>query len=179
MLSSFRGYLRLSQSTIDSFHSTFSPLRLFSQIVILQLFYYFSALITFSLVAWLSGYQFTLEWIFSWTLISSENILGWTLSITWLLNSLLCVLFMTFVIGRSKLAWDFALTLHTINFFVVWIYSHQIPAHILWWVLQISSCALLVGLGTWSTRWKELRDTFFEGMLDTEAQPVEMSDIPK
>lgn len=26
----------------------------------------------------------------------------------------------------------------------------------------------MVGLGTYSTRWKELRDTFFEGLIDPE-----------
>ncbi len=26
----------------------------------------------------------------------------------------------------------------------------------------------MVGLGTWTTRWKELRETFFDGLVDTE-----------
>jgi hypothetical protein len=39
---------------------------------------------------------------------------------------------------------------------------------ILWWCLQVLSGVLLVVLSTYLTRWKELRTTFFENMLDQQ-----------
>ncbi|GME81861.1 unnamed protein product [Ambrosiozyma monospora] len=71
-------------------------------------------------------------------------------------------------IGRSKLAWDFAVTVHLINLLLNWVVNAEFPNNIYWWGLQLCSCALMVGLGTLTTRWKELRDTFFDGMVDPE-----------
>ncbi|ANZ76991.1 BA75_03796T0 [Komagataella pastoris] len=147
----------------------FSPSRIFSQIVILQLVYYVIAFILFYFTASLAGFQFSLQWIFSWELVTSGNTLGWTLFFLWLFDSLLCVVFMMWIVGRSKLAWDFAITIHLINFLVCWLYSGKIPASVLWWFLQLLSSTILVSLGTWSTRWQELRDTFFEGLIEPGA----------
>lgn len=97
-----------------------------------------------------------------------DNSLGLTIIGMWLFDSLLCVVFMTVIVGRSKLAWDFAVTIHAINLVVVWCYSGQFPKSFIWWSVQVGSSIVLVSLGTWSTRWKELRETFFEGIVDAE-----------
>lgn len=94
--------------------------------------------------------------------------MGLTLFALWLFDSLLCVLFVTIIVGRSKLAWDFAITVHVFNLLIVWGYSKKFPTSLLWWCLQILSGVLLVTLSTYSTRWRELRTTFFEDMLDQQ-----------
>ncbi|VEU22601.1 DEKNAAC103712 [Brettanomyces naardenensis] len=71
------------------------------------------------------------------------------------------------VIGRSKLAWDFAVTVHVINLFCAWMYE-GFPKNLSWWALQVMSSLIMVSLGTYTTRWKELRDTFFDGLIDAE-----------
>ncbi|ODV87804.1 hypothetical protein CANARDRAFT_26009 [[Candida] arabinofermentans NRRL YB-2248] len=153
--------------SLDSLNSTLSPARLFFQIVVLQVFYYLAAIVLFYFTAQLSGQTFSLNWCFSWELVSWENTLGLTLSALWLFDSLISVAFITLIIGRSKLAWDFAITVHLINLGLVWLNS-GFPKRIYWWLLQGCSCCIMIGLGTWTTRWKELRETFFDGIADAE-----------
>ncbi|CAH2355018.1 protein Sys1p [[Candida] railenensis] len=160
-----------------------NPSKLLFQIVILQCFYYLTALVIFYLVSSLNGYNFKIDWIFSWELISPENAMGLTLFILWLFDSLLCVAFVTIIVGRSKLAWDFAITVHIINLIVVWLYTGKFPTSTLWWCLQVFSGVILVTLSTYMTRWKELRTTFFDNMLDQQERgevpqpPIEMNDM--
>ncbi|OBA16983.1 hypothetical protein METBIDRAFT_33818 [Metschnikowia bicuspidata var. bicuspidata NRRL YB-4993] len=112
--------------------------------------------------------------------------MGLILFALWLFDSLLCVLFVTIIVGRSKLAWDFAVTVHILNVIVVWLYTGKFPASFLWWCLQIISGVILVTLSTYSTRWKELRTTFFDEMLEQqelgevrqEEDSIHMNDLP-
>ena len=109
--------------------------------------------------------------------------MGLTLFVLWLFDSLLCVLFVTLVVGRSKLAWDFALTIHIINLIIVWVYTKEFPQSLLWWCLQVLSGVVLISLSTYMTRWKELRTTFFGHMLEQQelgqmpGESIEMSNI--
>ena len=164
-----------------------NPSKLLFQIVLLQSFYYITALVIFYLISSLNGYDFKIDWIFLWELIALDNAMGLILFALWLFDSLLCVLFVTIVVGRSKLAWDFAITIHIINLIVVWLYSGKFPTSTLWWCLQVLSAVLLVTLSTYLTRWKELRTTFFDNMLDQQElgevdhsnnQDIEMLNLP-
>lgn len=112
------------------------------------------------------GYQLEIKkWLFTWDYVNYTNTLGLSLSMLWLLDALICVIFLTVIVGRSKLAWDFAVTIHAINLIVVLMNTHSLPSFS-WFFLQVLSSLILVFLGTWTTRWKELRDTFFEGLVD-------------
>lgn len=162
--------------------SASSPLKIAFQILLLQCFYYLTALVIFYLVALLNGYEFSLNWVFSWELMAPDNAMGLMLFVLWLFDTLLCVLFVTVIVGRSKLAWDFAVTVHILNLVVVWLYTGKFPTSLLWWCLQVLSGVILVTLSTYSTRWKELRTTFFENMLDQQElgqvqHPVPMKDL--
>lgn len=148
------------------------PVRIATQILLLQCFYYLTALVLFYLVASLNGQEFEFAWILLWEYVEPSNTFGLTLFALWLVDALLSVVFVTFIVGRSKLAWDFALTVHIINLAVVWVYSGEFPTLVLWWCLQVVSGFLLVTLLTYSTRWKELRTTFFDQML--EGNSIEM-----
>lgn len=162
-----------------------NPTKLFFQIVVLQCFYYLSALVIFYLVASLNAYDFKMDWIFLWEIVTQDNAMGLTLFVMWLFDSLLCVLFVTIIVGRSKLAWDFAVTVHIVNLIVVWVYTARFPTSLLWWCLQVLSGVLLVSLSTYMTRWKELRTTFFDNMLDRQERgevdhsndPIEMNEM--
>lgn len=163
-------------------HDSFSPGKITLQITILQLFYYLTASLLFCVGSKLGGYKLELvKWLFSWEPIEFSNALGLTLTILWLLDSLICVIFLTVIVGRSKLAWDFAITVHAINLLAVIIYTKRLPS-LSWLILQIMSSLILIFLGTWTTRWRELRDTFFEGLVDQEIsnqppKPIQMEDI--
>lgn len=143
-----------------------SPAKIALQIIILQIFYYTTASVLFYFWAKLMGHQVEIKkWLFTWEYINYTNTLGLSLSMLWLFDALICVIFLTVIVGRSKLAWDFAITIHAINLLIVLMNTHTFPSFS-WFLLQILSSLILVFLGTWTTRWKELRDTFFEGLVD-------------
>ncbi|GMG31185.1 unnamed protein product [Ambrosiozyma monospora] len=160
--------MRLLKRLNDYINQPTTPLKIFTQICVLQVFYYLFAITLIFTMSMLLGIDLTLKSVFDFKLITAENSLGLTLIILWLVDSLLCVFIIMIFIGRSKLAWDFAVTVHLINLLLNWVLNAEFPNNIYWWGLQLCSCALMVGLGTLTTRWKELRDTFFDGMVDPE-----------
>ena len=141
--------------------------RLASQILLLQVFYYCTAMVMFAVTAILLGWDSGVSLVFSWKEITLENSVGLTLILLWFLNSLFSVAFITFIIGRSKAVWDYALTIHFIHLLIVYA-CNGLPRNAYWWLLQFFSMILMIVLGTYTTRWIELRDTFFENMNDIE-----------
>lgn len=139
-----------------------APRRLFVQIVELQAVYYALGLIMISFTLVVMGLPWHARYIFSWEEIRPDTTLGWTLAMLWLMDTFLAVLALAVIVGRSKLALDFALTLHGINLVVAWVSSGRFPRSWLWWVLQVVSSVLMIYLGIWTTQWRELRRTFFE-----------------
>lgn len=163
---------------LDLHSDQLSPSTLLKQIVLLQCFYYVTAIVLCYAVALLQGLEFSLGWIFDWQYVTLENSLGVYLIAMWLFDSFVCVVFMTLIVGRSKLAWDFALTILLINLVIVSVYARAIPQSFIWWIVQIGSGIVLVSLGTWTSRWRELRDTFFDGLNDAElGQSHEMQNM--
>lgn len=151
------------------YDSTQSPLRLFKQILILQVIYYVMAVVLICFSYLVGGEKVSFKTILSWEPIRFDTTWGWTLCMLWLLDTFFSVLAMTFIVGRSKLALDFTLTLHTINIFVMWAVSGSFPTSLMWWILQAVSIVLMVSLGTWTSQWRELRMTFFD---ESEMGPV-------
>ncbi|SCU82815.1 LAME_0C02982g1_1 [Lachancea meyersii CBS 8951] len=164
-----RRYLRIPQELRPSEvfkQDSLSPLKITIQIILLQLFYYATAYVLFYGWSRLGGYDVPVsQWLFSWESIDFSNSLGLTLSLLWLLDALICVLFLTVIVGRSKLAWDFGITIHAVNLLIVWVKTGRWPS-LSWFTVQLLSSLILVFLGTWSSRWRELRDTFFDGLVD-------------
>ncbi|GMM50790.1 Sys1 protein [Starmerella bacillaris] len=149
-----------------------APKRLFLQIIALQASYYAVGLLLISFALFVAGVPWGLHYILSWTDVTANTSLGWLLTVLWLLDAMFSVLAIVLIVGRSKLATDFALTLHLINLIVVTVYSHSFPTSWLWWVLQVLSSLLTVYAGVWASQWRELRKTFFEDyeLVDLEAQ---------
>ncbi|CAI4034406.1 hypothetical protein SMKI_10G1970 [Saccharomyces mikatae IFO 1815] len=166
---SIRRYLRVPNELKPSQifkQDSLSPSKIGLQIILLQVFYYTTGTILFYCWGKLAGYDLEIrKWLFSWENIDFTNAYGLSLSFLWLLDSLICVFFLTVIVGRSKLAWDFAITIHAINFIVVFLYTWRFPSFS-WFFLQVLSSLILIFLGTWTTRWRELKDTFFEGLVD-------------
>jgi hypothetical protein len=154
--SGLRALTRTQQSSI------LSPRQLLKQILVMQSIYYFIGFVLILFMSLVSEQAFSLRLIFSWEPVRNDTTVGWTLVLLWLLDTFFSVLALTIVVGRSKLALDFTLTLHGIHFVICWVVSGQFPRSGLWWGLQAVSILLMLGLGTWSTQWRELRATFFE-----------------
>lgn len=159
---------KMSSTTVDFL----APMRLFQQIVLMQVGYYLIGIVLIATTLLLSGYEFTLRIVFSWEPVTFGTTLGWLLAALWLLDMFFSVLAMTIIVGRSKLALDFTLTLHGINLVVAWLVAGKFPLSLLWWLVQITSVVLMVSLGTWTSRWWELRSTFFDTSSRYELLPV-------
>lgn len=67
------------------------------------------------------------------------------------------------LVSRSKLVPDFALTIHFIHLVVTSFYTKSFPINLLWWLLQAVSATLLVSLGVWACRYRELQPISFGG----------------
>ncbi|EKD18821.1 hypothetical protein MBM_03063 [Drepanopeziza brunnea f. sp. 'multigermtubi' MB_m1] len=139
------------------------PLKILSQILLLQALFYVAAASLILFTALVAGRRFSLDLVLSWRSLRGDTTVGWMLGLVWLLNSLISVIGILLLISRSKLVPDFAISLHLIHLLVVSLYSHSIPRYLLWWILQLSSAALMTALGVWACQWRELRPINFGG----------------
>lgn len=159
-----------------------APLRIFTQIVILQLAYYACAAVLIVFTALVAGKEVSLDLLLSWKSLRGDNTVGWTLGLIWMLNSLIwyaflpsnrslmsanqqpnSVIFLLLLVARSKLIPDFAITVHLLHLVVTSLYTRSIPTHWFWWGLQAASAGLMTFLGVWSCQWRELQPINFGG----------------
>ncbi|KAF1817650.1 hypothetical protein P152DRAFT_454223, partial [Eremomyces bilateralis CBS 781.70] len=66
-----------------------SPLRIFTQIVILQAAYYASAAVLIVFTALVAGTPLRLELLLNWRTVRADNTVGWMYALVWVLNSLI------------------------------------------------------------------------------------------
>jgi len=64
-----------------------APLRIFTQIIILQLLYYVTAALLLLFTALVAGQPPQLDLLLSWRTIRGDTTFGWTLSLVWILDS--------------------------------------------------------------------------------------------
>ncbi|KAF2033384.1 hypothetical protein EK21DRAFT_98377 [Setomelanomma holmii] len=138
-----------------------SPTRILSQIVLLQLAYYACAAVLIVFTAIVAGKEVSTDLLFNWRSLRGDTTVGWTLGLVWVLNSLICTTFILLLIARSKLVLDFALTVHFIHLIITSLYSHGIPANLLWWALQMCSATVMTSVGVWACQWRELKPINF------------------
>ncbi|OCL08428.1 hypothetical protein AOQ84DRAFT_340375 [Glonium stellatum] len=140
-----------------------APLRIFRQIVTLQVAYYACAAILILFTALVAGKEINLDLLLSWRSLRGDTTVGWTLGLVWMLNALICVVLLLLLIARSKLVPDFALTIHFLHLIITSLYSHSLPTYWFWWALQACSATMMTFLGMWACQWRELRPINFGG----------------
>lgn len=140
-----------------------TPLRIATQILLLQVGYYAiaTALILFTSLS--AGKRFSFSLVLSWHSLRGDTTVGWTLGLCWLMSSVFGVLLLLLIVSRSKLVLDFTLTLHLINLILTSIYTRSLPRNLLWWLLQFASAGLMTLGGLWACQWRELRPVKFGG----------------
>ena len=67
------------------------------------------------------------------------------------------------LLPRSHLIPDFAFTIHFLHLLAVSIYTRSVPTNLLWWGLQAGSSGLMIALGMWAGRYREMRPISFGG----------------
>lgn len=66
-----------------------SPVRILSQIILLQLAYYGCAAILIVFTALVAGKEVSIDLLFSWRSLRGDTTVGWTLGLVWVLNSVI------------------------------------------------------------------------------------------
>nr|POF02295.1 protein sys1 [Quercus suber] len=155
-----------------------APLRILTQIALLQLSYYGVALVLIVFTTFVAGQHPNAGVFLDWHNLRSDVTTGWTLGLCWMLDSLITVIPILLLIARSKLVLDFALTIHFINLLVTTLYTRAIPDTLYWWLVQICSAALMTSLGMWACQWRELQPMMFGGNA-AKASPGDAGDGPE
>jgi len=65
------------------------PLKILSQIVLLQIIYYIAGTSLILFTALVAGRHFSLDLVLSWRSLRGDTTVGWMLGLVWLLNSLI------------------------------------------------------------------------------------------
>ncbi|KAF4462639.1 multi copy suppressor SYS1 [Fusarium albosuccineum] len=141
-----------------------APLKIASQIAMLQLIYYFGAMVLLVFTALVAGTGFSFTLLFGWEGVRGDLTHGWLMAFVWLLDGgLVMSAAIVALIARSKLVPDFALTVHFLHLVVATLYSGRIPRHGMWWFTMLVSSAISVSLGIWGCQYRELQPVFFGG----------------
>ncbi|KAK4611574.1 hypothetical protein CLAFUW4_12979 [Fulvia fulva] len=149
-----------------------APLRILTQILLLQLSYYMGAIVLIIFTTFVAGKHPEPAMFFDWKRVRGDVTTGWTLALCWMLDSVITVIPILLLIARSKLVPDFALTIHFVHLIVTSLYTKAIPTNITWWLLQVASVALMISLGVWACQWRELRPMSFGGKAKQQSDPA-------
>ncbi|ETN42420.1 uncharacterized protein HMPREF1541_01575 [Cyphellophora europaea CBS 101466] len=139
--------------------SDLPPLRILRAILLLQASYYSTSLILILFTTLVLGQGFTPSLILDWRAVRGDNTLGWVVGICWLLTGFITVIPMLILTTRlsASLVPDFALTIHFLHLLTTSFYTRRLPTNFLWWCLQASSAGLMVLLGVWVVRYREVK----------------------
>ncbi|MCJ1355918.1 MAG: hypothetical protein MMC33_005911 [Icmadophila ericetorum] len=138
-----------------------SPLRILTQIILLQTAFYITGTILLLFTSLVAGRRFYLGMVWDWRIVRGDTVDGWMWALCWMLVGFAGIIFLLILVARSKLVLDFALTIHFTHLIATSLYSHSLPRNFLWWGLQICSAALMTAGGIWSCQWRELRPMSF------------------
>lgn len=76
------------------------------------------------------------------------------------------------LLPRSRQIPDFALTIHFLHLLITTIYtSYNIPTNLLWWGLEAASASIMISLGVWASRYREMRPISF-GLPTANKKPA-------
>ncbi|KIW89016.1 uncharacterized protein Z519_10501 [Cladophialophora bantiana CBS 173.52] len=137
------------------------PLKIIRSILLLQLSYYATALVLILFTTLVLGQRFSLNLIFDWNSVRGDTTVGWTVGFLWVVDGFITVIPILLLISRSKLVPDFALTIHFIHLLITSFYTGGIPTNLLWWGLEAGSAALMITLGVWACRYREMQPISF------------------
>ncbi|PHH59579.1 hypothetical protein CDD81_2844 [Ophiocordyceps australis] len=142
--------------------SDLQPLRIASQIALLQVLFYAAALVLMLFTALVAGISFSPALVLGWEAVRGDTTRGWLMAFVWLLDGGLCMaVAMVILVARSKLVPDFALTIHLLHLIFTSLYARALPRHSMWWATMAASSGLAIALGLWGCRYRELQPVFF------------------
>ncbi|CAK7564292.1 MAG: hypothetical protein SEPTF4163_002181 [Sporothrix epigloea] len=144
------------------------PLKILSQIVLVQAILYVSLTALLFFAERISGRPFSFGLVFGWNGIRGDTTEGLVTAFIFVLAAaLFSAAAIVVFVGRSKLVLDFAATLHFVHLVVVFLLTKTIPANLAWWLTMVVSTGATVLVGTWGCRHRELQPISFGGAAGT------------
>ncbi|KAL3618326.1 hypothetical protein CASFOL_038647 [Castilleja foliolosa] len=141
------------------FYGTVSwdPWLIVSQIVCLQCLYYLCLGLFQSILVGPRVTKMSLVYFFDFATVTASTATGWCIMASILLSSIAGAGFLVYLVERAKKCLDFAATLYIIHLFVCFSYGGW-PTSVTWWVVNITSLAVMALLGEYLCMKRELRE---------------------
>ncbi|KAL5601414.1 hypothetical protein BROUX41_002599 [Berkeleyomyces rouxiae] len=144
--------------------SELPPLRIFTQLVLLQALYYAVALVLTIFSSLVAGQPWKPALVFGWADVRGDVTTGWLLALLMVLDGGVVIgSAIVVLVGRSKLVPDFALSTQGLHLAVVYLYAGSLPRNTMWWLASGSSAAVAAFLGILGSRSRELQPISFGG----------------
>lgn len=116
----------------------------------------------------ITGTELSLDYVLDYTEIRADTVMGWTISLCWVLNALVATALMVLIVQRAKLILDFAVTLHVFHLLFTSYYSRHIPSTFLWWTLNVLSCVVMTFTAEWACMKREMEPIMVNARSDPD-----------
>lgn len=133
------------------------PWLIVAQIVSIQCLYYLAQGVFLSILVGTRVSKMSLVYFFDYATVDASTVTGWCVMASIFLSSVAGAGFLVYIVERAKKCLDFCATLYIIHLFICIIYGGW-PASVTWWVVNITSLAVMALLGEYLCMRRELRE---------------------
>ncbi|KAK8942141.1 hypothetical protein KSP40_PGU003820 [Platanthera guangdongensis] len=133
------------------------PWLIISQIVCLQCLYYLTLGIFMSVLVGARVSRLSLVYFFDFSTLTASSVTGWLAIAAFLLSSIAGSGYILYLIERAKKCLDFSATLFIIHLFICIMYGGW-PSSWTWWIVNLTSLALMTFLSERLCIRRELRE---------------------
>jgi len=127
--------------------SVWDPCLIISQIVAVQSVFYLTLGSWIATMDYIGGWNNTLDKVFGYESLQVKQFHGRLVMIAFVLNALTGALGLWYVVKRTKLCLDFAVTVHFFHLIACWMYNSHFPTSMSWWLSNVISIIIMTVLG--------------------------------
>eukprot|EP00871_Galdieria_phlegrea_P001531 jgi/Galph1/2379/GphlegSOOS_G1057.1 len=151
-----------------------SPWKTFGQIILLQIIFYVSLLITLWLLETTFGVPFQSFWqqLFDYEYWKADTLQGYLIPGAFFLNEVWMAGWFLPIVQRAKRCLDFSVTMYLIHFIFCTLF-YGFPYSWSWWSFLLFGIAVSAALGEWLCMRKELQAIILPMNEDSEQQQQE------
>ncbi|KAI9468813.1 hypothetical protein LPJ78_002488 [Coemansia sp. RSA 989] len=155
--------------------STWDPVLILAQIVTLQCFGYGSFSLLVLAASLLVGIQPSPRLLFD-SRLRKDTVEGWIVAAALVAMGLMNILPLVYMVERSRLCVDFALTFLAVHVILVWWNQHEFPVALLWWLAVAAFTAVMAVGGRAACLRRELLPIAIRSMMPD--RPAERAGLP-
>ncbi|XP_075510512.1 uncharacterized protein LOC142546595 [Primulina tabacum] len=133
------------------------PWLIVAQIVCLQSLHYLTLGIFLSILVGTRVSRMSLVYFFDYATVDASTVTGWCIISSILLSSIAGAGFSLYLVERAKKCLDFSATVYITHLFICILYGGW-PSSMTWWVVNITSLAIMALLSEYLCMRRELRE---------------------